>query len=550
MNLPFILDVGLGLLFIYLILSLLASEFQELLATILQWRAKHLREAIEILLAGESKPPLGASSPESQVIRTEITQARELVTKLYHHPLLKSLNQEAKGLVGKLGQIVSQLTGLVKVFEGQSSGPSYVPSETFAATLVSTLRLDELVQKLSEIKLYQLIQDRLLGTIEELVADLRNSKGNSRLLQRELQVLSSELEGIYQDFANQQLPLAHSLRRSEACMKRFITATEVTLSDNDIIYHKFLKRLKTLDQDLPSLIQEAVPRITEAIAELKTLHWVTQQNPEGGDPRLVMARLRDDGERLRFQQGYPLLQAMNQSLKSTGVAQLNYQQILAVTPGHVLDSLETLAKSVQERTATDVSQLLLGLQRELAIWYDRSMDRASGVYRRNAKGVALIIGCLIAVLTNTDTLHIMQRLAKEPTLRQTYAEAAAALVKQNPEAIACFQATRDPKEQANCLQSGGISASAADLSNALDQSTDLPLGWTQNNWQEQWQPRRRGVLTSGFLLLVGWLTSGVAIAMGAPFWFSLIQKVINARNTGDRPPTAVERSTLPRSYDV
>jgi hypothetical protein len=36
MNLPFILDVALGLIFIYLILSLLASEIQELLTTVLQ----------------------------------------------------------------------------------------------------------------------------------------------------------------------------------------------------------------------------------------------------------------------------------------------------------------------------------------------------------------------------------------------------------------------------------------------------------------------------------------------------------------------------------
>lgn len=43
MNLPFILDVAIGLIFIYLILSLLASEIQELIATVFQWRAEHLK---------------------------------------------------------------------------------------------------------------------------------------------------------------------------------------------------------------------------------------------------------------------------------------------------------------------------------------------------------------------------------------------------------------------------------------------------------------------------------------------------------------------------
>jgi hypothetical protein len=41
MYLPYILDVTMGLIFIYLVLSLLASEIQELMATVLKWRAVH-----------------------------------------------------------------------------------------------------------------------------------------------------------------------------------------------------------------------------------------------------------------------------------------------------------------------------------------------------------------------------------------------------------------------------------------------------------------------------------------------------------------------------
>lgn len=54
MNFPAMLDVAIGLFFIYLILSLLASGIQELIATVLEWRAKQLKEAIKILL-GDNK---------------------------------------------------------------------------------------------------------------------------------------------------------------------------------------------------------------------------------------------------------------------------------------------------------------------------------------------------------------------------------------------------------------------------------------------------------------------------------------------------------------
>jgi hypothetical protein len=52
MNLPIVIDVAISLIFVFLILSLLASEMQELLTTILQWCASHLKESIEVLLAG------------------------------------------------------------------------------------------------------------------------------------------------------------------------------------------------------------------------------------------------------------------------------------------------------------------------------------------------------------------------------------------------------------------------------------------------------------------------------------------------------------------
>ena len=68
------------------------------------------------------------------------------------------------------------------------------------------------------------------------------------------------------------------------------------------------------------------------------------------------------------------------------------------------------------------------------------MDRSTGVYKRNAKGVAIIIDLLIAVISNTDTLHIINQLAKDSTLRAAYSQAATTLVSSNPNALACLQA--------------------------------------------------------------------------------------------------------------
>lgn len=90
MNLPFILDVAIGLFFIYLILSLLASEIQEVIATVFQWRAKHLKESIEIILSGDTKET------------KEVKPARNLANIPYTSPLIENINQEAKGFFVKL----------------------------------------------------------------------------------------------------------------------------------------------------------------------------------------------------------------------------------------------------------------------------------------------------------------------------------------------------------------------------------------------------------------------------------------------------------------
>jgi hypothetical protein len=41
-------------------------------------------------------------------------------------------------------------------------------------------------------------------------------------------------------------------------------------------------------------------------------------------------------------------------------------------------------------------------------------------------------------------------------------------------------------------------------------------------------------------MLSGWFVSGIAIAMGAPFWFDLLGRLVTIRNTGGKPKSSVE----------
>jgi hypothetical protein len=91
------LDVAIGLVFLYLLLALMVTTVQELVASVLDWRAKNLYAAIEDMLKN------GESSP--------------LVKKLYEHPLVRNLVQKGRGKL-----------------------PSYIPSKTFAIALLDVLQ--------------------------------------------------------------------------------------------------------------------------------------------------------------------------------------------------------------------------------------------------------------------------------------------------------------------------------------------------------------------------------------------------------------------------
>ncbi|MEO0352647.1 MAG: hypothetical protein AAF282_21605, partial [Cyanobacteria bacterium P01_A01_bin.15] len=72
MGLPIVLDVAIGLIFVYMALGLIASEVQEIISTLLQWRAEHLKYSIEQLLAGGQSDDARA--------------ARKLADQLYNSP--------------------------------------------------------------------------------------------------------------------------------------------------------------------------------------------------------------------------------------------------------------------------------------------------------------------------------------------------------------------------------------------------------------------------------------------------------------------------------
>lgn len=392
MNLPVILDVALGLIFIFLILSLLASELQELITTLLQWRAKHLKKSIELLVAG------GGETDDEDVAKAAV-----LVTELYKDPLINTLNQQAKEKVEKGFRSLTKTIN-PKVSEKKQSAPSYLPSETFAITLLETLKIPELINYVKnpseEVKtnLYM-----ILASYKELKTAVNNPESESY----------QKIQQIYGD-----------------------------VNDD----------FKLLVNELPDFVPDNL---------ITSLSVLTQRS-----------------------------------------------------------------KMKIENIKEEVNQL----KKEVETWFDRSMDRASGVYKRNAKGVAILIGLSVAIITNTDSFHILKRLSQDSAVRSAVTQSA---VQQN-----VFGDTNARRKLEELLG-----------------NTSVPIGWQNINQQFEIvdysdnqlldtsapYTRRSNInivlirTWQVFKLICGWIVSGLAIAMGAPFWFDILNKVVNVRNAGPKP---------------
>ncbi|NEN91332.1 MAG: hypothetical protein F6K48_21440, partial [Okeania sp. SIO3H1] len=237
MNLPVILDIAIGLIFIYLIFGVLGSEIQSILTIILQWRATHLKKSIEELIAGDTH--IGKNNSKSS---TEIEKVQKLANSLYQNQLIKNLNYSGgkgpleKGfrkIIQMLGNLSRALTGINNIFDVEKTAPSAIPPDTFAASLIDTLKLQELMQMISEEKLRDFI-DNILLNIKQILDKLKiEDSSQQKKIQAEFENLHQELNQNIQDYKNNLANLDLTLDRTLDKLDLYTKKSLELLPDQD-----------------------------------------------------------------------------------------------------------------------------------------------------------------------------------------------------------------------------------------------------------------------------------------------------------------------------
>ncbi len=154
---------------------------------------------------------------------------------------------------------------------------------------------------------------------------------------------------------------------------------------------------------------------------------------------------------------------------------------------------------------------LTKLRTEIEHWYDDTMNRVSGWYKRRTQVWLLLFGVLVASVANIDTFQVVDRLWKDPTTR-------AAVVAQ-AEKVASADSTDELEKVAG----------EYDAIKGLE----LPVGWTTptNDDVAKEDPRAfpQGI---NAMKVLGILLTALALSFGAPFWFDALSKVSRLRATG------------------
>jgi len=415
-----VLEVAIGVVFVYLLLSLVVTAATELISGFLKWRSNSLWEGIRKLLDADG--------------------VETWVKALYDHPLVNGMAQPDK------------FTGSPK-----GKGPSYIPSRTFAVALLEVIKDSGSAGEVA-LNALRAAVDNAPATAS--VADLKKK------LQEEI----AKADG-------------NGANGAVGAMKS-----------------KALDLLDNVPDDVPL-----------AAAKTQVRAWLAKVPAQW--PLLVIEHLPEKDKKLK----------------------------------------QTLTALVNES-----HQDVVKLKTNIETWFNNSMQRVSGWYKRKTQAVHVLLAVMVTMVINVDSVLVVNALSQNQALRDSVVAEAQAFAKQEPKPQA---QPAPPKEEtpvpaAEATSSPTPAQSISDIERLQGKLSmlDLPVGWIKpgqssydpkNPSYRNWPGLRLHGRTFGQLTeiwwdtsrfhVLGWLLTAFAISLGAPFWFDMLNKVINIRSSGKAP---------------
>jgi hypothetical protein len=221
---------------------------------------------------------------------------------------------------------------------------------------------------------------------------------------------------------------------------------------------------------------------------------------------------------------------------------------------------KSLSSGTQKMLQTFVAYApdLDALRKNIEDWYNEAMDRVSGWYKRKTYKITLLLALIVAVLANADSIMLVRVFWHDPIVRTAAVAVATDWVKTRAQSEETkskqinfdelYPSTSDdkpepppPPEERFLTASENLASSYAQVVNQLERAKIL-IGWcTQNNSDlvgvSSCAPGQSWPINGSERLfkLFGILITMLALSQGSPFWFDLLQKLVNIRLAGTAP---------------
>lgn len=215
-------------------------------------------------------------------------------------------------------------------------------------------------------------------------------------------------------------------------------------------------------------------------------------------------------------------------------------------------------------TSPDVKEL----QEKIENWFNEYMNRVSGWYKSHTVVTVRIIALMLALIFNINVIKLAKTIYKDGRVRSSLVVMAEGVVN-SPDGITQLYSQSFEKERIvldSVYKKRADSATTADEKKLIEKERDsvinilvekytqqkisaiksfntqldatrLPLGWQNDFWENDLLQGEKGfyAFQSFLLAVIGLLIGAGCISMGAPFWFDMLGKLVNVRNSGKKP---------------
>jgi hypothetical protein len=550
-----ILDTVIGLTFVFLLVSMLVTIMNEMVASFFKSRAKWLRWGIERLVGSD------------------------WMKQVYAHPLIEGAAGKDEGVAAG------------------RDGPSYIPSRSFANVLMSVIQQNSAGLKEC--------QRALRSALDSASA----AGANVETLKAQLSAAAGKLQG---EGGLKAAAAGDLIRRLEAAgapdTRKWLGQLDARIKE---LEQAARPEFDALLRTLAKLVADGV-RAEAGIDDLRKRFDDAVENLLTGPATLALKdELTAMGKRLRGPYTVADAHADIQWFIEGMSARYVRQMLEELPEGRIRQLLLTLFEDAKN----DVEQF----KQNIEVWFNNGMDRVNGWYKRHSQRVIVVLALGTVVAMNVDAILIFRYLQTNPGVRDAIVAQATLFAQKNPPTAPGTSPTiyngSDFSGNLTLKQAGEkriiqiesdnpavklltpavevakgdtevpftVDTAISDKPGAAtirskDGSTDevkltlapslpgqfhtvqdnlaaltLPIGWVRKGTPAEMKngqviptlARDYGNLLRqhGF----GWLLTALAATLGAPFWFDMLNRIISIRAAG-KPPE--EQPKPPKTVSV